>query len=81
MLDVVGSRIYQSASIRYLIKGDDPAKDIITIPGFAVFFIRTTDDGQIRCYKAETFLDPSPVFQRIVKKFGAAGGELGVTNM
>lgn len=73
MLDVIGSRIYLSASIRYLVKGDDLDEDIITIPGFAVFYTRVIDDRQVRCYKAETFLDPSPVFQSIVKRFGALG--------
>jgi hypothetical protein len=35
----------QSAAMRYLVKGGDPEKDVITIPGFAVFFGRRGDDG------------------------------------
>ncbi|KAF4959254.1 hypothetical protein FSARC_10770 [Fusarium sarcochroum] len=66
--DYVPPRIYQAATIRYLVKGDDPEKDVIQIPGFATFFVRKGDDGEIRCYRAETFLDPSPVFQRMVEK-------------
>ncbi|RSL99587.1 hypothetical protein CEP52_009653 [Fusarium oligoseptatum] len=61
-------RVYQAATIRYLIKGDDPEKDVIEIPGFATFFVRKGEDGKIRCYKAEIFLDPLPVFQRIAEK-------------
>ncbi|RSL74763.1 hypothetical protein CEP53_000078 [Fusarium sp. AF-6] len=61
-------RIYQAAAIRYLVKGDDPEKDVIEIPGFATFFVRKGEDGKIRCYKAEIFLDPLPVFQRIAEK-------------
>ncbi|UPK92227.1 hypothetical protein LCI18_003162 [Fusarium solani-melongenae] len=61
-------RVYQAATIRYLIKGDDPEKDVIEIPGFATFFVRKGGDGKIRCYKAEIFLDPLPVFQRISEK-------------
>ncbi|CAH0054778.1 unnamed protein product [Clonostachys solani] len=66
--DFVGDRIYQSAKIRYLVKGDNPDRDVIEIPGFAVFNVEHDEDGKLRCYKAETFLDPSPVFQRIAEK-------------
>ena len=69
-LDYVEPRIYQAATIHYVIKGDDPVADKITIPGFAVFSTRVGDDGLRRCYQAETFLDPSPVFQRMQEKFG-----------
>ncbi|KAH7268355.1 hypothetical protein B0J15DRAFT_545223 [Fusarium solani] len=61
-------RVYQAATIRYLVKGDDPEKDVIEIPGFATFFVKKEEDGKIRCYKAEIFLDPLPVFQRIAEK-------------
>ncbi|CAG8123767.1 unnamed protein product [Penicillium salamii] len=65
--DYVAPRIYQAATIRYLVKGDNHDTDEITIPGFAVFSVRE-DDGRIKCYRAETFLDPSAVFQRIAEK-------------
>ena len=68
--DFVEPKIYQAATIRYVVKGDDAEKDAITIPGFAVFSTRVGDDGRRRCYRAETFLDPSPVFRRIGEKFG-----------
>jgi hypothetical protein len=66
--DYVAPRIYQSATIRYLVKGDNEGTDEITIPEFAVFSVRADEEGQIRCYRAETFLDASMVFQRIVEK-------------
>ncbi|VUC28707.1 unnamed protein product [Clonostachys rosea] len=66
--DVVGDRIYQAAKIRYLVKGDDPGQGVIEIPGFAVFNVEHGEGEKIRCYKAEIFLDPSPVFKRIAEK-------------
>jgi hypothetical protein len=66
--DYVPPRIYQSATIRYLVKGDNEGTDEIAIPGFAVFSVRVDDEGRIRCYRAETFLDASSVFQRIAEK-------------
>ena len=68
MLDVVGHCIHQATTIRYLIKGDDPAKDVITIPGFAVFTRKQDQQGKMKCSRAEIYLDPSPVFQRIHAK-------------
>jgi hypothetical protein len=66
--DYVTPRIYQAATIRYLVKGDNPETDEITIPGFAVFSLRKDVDGRVKCYRAETYLDPSEVFQRIAGK-------------
>lgn len=66
--DYVAPRIYQAATIRYLVKGDSLDTDEITIPGFAVFSVRKDDAGHVKCYRAETFLEPSAVFQRIAEK-------------
>ena len=68
--DYVAPRIYQAATIRYLVKGDNLDTDEITIPGFAVFFVRKddADAGRVKCYRAETFLEPSAVFQRMAEK-------------
>ncbi|KAJ5301746.1 hypothetical protein PENANT_c002G11815 [Penicillium antarcticum] len=66
--DYVAPRIYQAATIRYLVKGDSLNTDEITIPGFATFYIRQDDNGLVKCYRAETFLDPSAVFQRIAER-------------
>ncbi|KIL87135.1 hypothetical protein FAVG1_09689 [Fusarium avenaceum] len=66
--DYVPPRIYQAATVRYLVKGDDPEKDIIQIPGFSSLSVKKGNDGKLRCYHAEIFLDASPVFQRIAEK-------------
>jgi hypothetical protein len=65
--DYVAPRIYQAATIRYRVKGDSLGTDEIIIPGFAVFAVREDDNGRVKCYRAETFLDPSAVFQRIAE--------------
>lgn len=68
MLDVVGSKIYQAAQIRYVVKGDDPERDVIEIPGFAVFFLREREGERPKLYRAETYLNPTEVFSRIAEK-------------
>lgn len=65
--DFVEPRIYQAARIRYRVKGDDASQDI-SIPGFGTFFMREAADGSLKCYRAEVYLDPSPVFARIAQK-------------
>ncbi|KEF58658.1 uncharacterized protein A1O9_06584, partial [Exophiala aquamarina CBS 119918] len=67
--DVVESKIYQAATIRYLVKGDDPNRDVIEIPGFAVFFLRQQKDGERpKLFRAETYLNPTGIFARIAEK-------------
>lgn len=67
--DFVPPRIYQAAQIRYRVVGDpDDGSQDIEIPGFATFFVCEEADGQLKCYRAETFLDPSQVFARIAQK-------------
>ncbi|EXJ94915.1 hypothetical protein A1O1_00033 [Capronia coronata CBS 617.96] len=65
--DLVAPRIYQAARIRYRVKGDDAAQDII-IPGFATLFMRETADGSLKTYRAEIYLDPSPIYARMAQK-------------
>ncbi|KAK5046683.1 hypothetical protein LTR84_007444 [Exophiala bonariae] len=66
--DVVGSKIYQAAKIRYVVKGDDPERDVIEIPGFAVFFLRERHEERPKLYRAETYLNPTEIFSRITEK-------------
>lgn len=66
--DVVDSKIYQAATIRYLVKGDNPERDVIEIPGFAVFFLRHKDGERPKLSRAETYLNPTEVFGRIAEK-------------
>ncbi|KAM0207033.1 hypothetical protein ACHAPA_009509 [Fusarium lateritium] len=66
--DYVPPRIFQAATVRYLVKGDNPEKDVIQIPGFSSLSVKEDNDGKLRCHHAEIFLDASPVFQRIAAK-------------
>jgi hypothetical protein len=50
------------------VKGDSAEKDVIEIPGFATFYVKSGEYGKLKCYRAETFLDPAAVFQRIAEK-------------
>ncbi|KAM0290816.1 hypothetical protein ACHAO9_004739 [Fusarium lateritium] len=67
-VDYVPPRIFQAATVRYLVKGDNPEKDVIQIPGFSSLSVKEDNDGKLRCHHAEIFLDASPVFQRIAAK-------------
>ncbi|KAM0228914.1 hypothetical protein ACHAP5_011819 [Fusarium lateritium] len=66
--DYIPPRIYQAATVRYLVKGDNPEKDVIQIPGFSSLSVKEDTNGKLRCYHAEIFLDASPVFRRIGEK-------------
>lgn len=59
-MDGVVPRIYQAATVRFLAKDDDKDTGVITIPGFAVFVVRE-EEGRVKCYRAETSLDPSAI--------------------
>ena len=83
--DFVPPRIYQAATIRYRVKGDDAggSRDV-NIGGFAVFHVRDEADGRseeegdrggkgrLLCYRMETFLDSRPLEKRMGEVFGAA---------
>lgn len=65
--------IYQAAKIRYVVKGDDRQEQAIEIRGFAVFSLRPVNAGdgngeELKCWRAETYLDPTEVFNRITEK-------------
>ena len=67
---IAGERkILQAARIVYRVKGDKEEK-VIEIPGFAAFTLERDADGVIRLVKAQTWLDPSPVTERIVEVHG-----------
>ena len=64
--DYVPPRIYQAVRVQYRIKGYPPSQDI-EVPGFVTFYVREENDGALKCYRGETFLDPSEVFARIAE--------------
>lgn len=65
--DYCPPRIYQALKVKYRIKGDSPSQDI-ELPGFVTLFVEEDQHGDLKCYRTETFLDPTPVFGRIAEK-------------
>lgn len=65
--DYVAPRIYQAARIRYRVKGDGPEQEIV-VRGFATFYLREDENRDLKCYRAEVYIDPSQVFARIAEK-------------
>ncbi|KAF2665803.1 hypothetical protein BT63DRAFT_428750 [Microthyrium microscopicum] len=67
--DVVGDRILHAVTVRYVVKGDDPDKDVIEIGAFSECHLRRDEvDGKVKCARADIYVDPSPVFQRVAAK-------------
>ncbi|PWY96569.1 hypothetical protein BO94DRAFT_529937 [Aspergillus sclerotioniger CBS 115572] len=60
-IDVLPDRIYQEASIEYVLK-PDPEKKVININGFAIFGKRV-DEDKMRSFTV--YLDPSPLAERL----------------
>jgi hypothetical protein len=73
------NKILQAAGIEYLVKGDSEGQ-VIKIPGFAAFTLERDEEGTIRLVRSQTWLDPSPVVERIVGVYGKEEweGEIGV---
>jgi len=63
----VPPRIYQAARIRYRVKGDGPEHEIV-IQGFATFYLREDEKKNLKCYRAEAYLDPSQLFAKMTEK-------------
>jgi hypothetical protein len=60
--------IYHRCDVRYLVKGDDPKTQKIKVPALATMLMKRDEDGNLKSYKMEVFIDPSPVFARISEK-------------
>lgn len=66
--DFVGpDKLYQACTITYLVKGDDKEKDMIAIPAMLTAWLRV-EEGELKAYRAEIFLDPSRVFGKMAEK-------------
>ena len=66
--DFVGpDKLYQSTTIKYVIKGDDAEKDMITIPAILSAWLKE-DEGKPKMQRAEIYLDASQVFARMGEK-------------
>ncbi|OOF94626.1 hypothetical protein ASPCADRAFT_208288 [Aspergillus carbonarius ITEM 5010] len=60
-IDVLPDRIYQEASIEYVLK-PDPEKNVVHINGIAIFGKRA-DEDKMRFFTV--YLDPSPLVERL----------------
>ncbi|KAG7413866.1 hypothetical protein DER46DRAFT_320709 [Fusarium sp. MPI-SDFR-AT-0072] len=67
-VDYVSPCIYHRCGVRYLVKGDDPKTQEIKVPALATMLMKRDEDGNLKSYKMEVFIDPSPVFARISEK-------------
>ena len=67
-------KMLQAARIVYRVKGDSENR-VIDIPGFAAFTLERDGKGSIKLVKAQIWLDPSPVMERIVSVHGKEGWE------
>lgn len=64
---VAPDKVYQAATIKYVVKGDDQAKDMIEIPAMMTVWLRE-DQGRLRIRKSEIYLDASRLFTRMNEK-------------
>ena len=62
-------KILQAARIKYRVKGNGEEQSI-EIPGFAAFVLERDGEGEVRVKRAQTWLDASPVIERIIEVFG-----------
>ena len=63
------NKILQAARIVYRVKGD-PEDKVMEIPGFAAFALGRDEDGIVRLVNAQTWLDPSPVVESMMRVHG-----------
>jgi len=64
---VAPNRLYQAAKIRYVVKGDDPVKDVIAVPAMMTTWL-VEEKGRLMIKRNEIFLDASAVFGRMHEK-------------
>lgn len=64
---VAPNKLYQAATIKYVVKGDDPDKDLITIPAMMVATL-VEADGKLKFKRNEIYLDASALFGRMIEK-------------
>ena len=64
---VAPDKLYQAAKIEYVVKGDDRASQMITVPAMMTAWLRE-EDGGLKMWRTEIFLDASGVFGRMAEK-------------
>lgn len=64
---VAPDHLYQATTIEYVVQGDDPDKDKITVAGLWSAWL-VEEDGRLKVKKSEILLDASKVFERMAEK-------------
>jgi len=64
---IAPDKLYQPAKTGWLVKGDDPAKDWITVQAFSTFWLKE-EDLKLKVRKAEIVLDNNVVVERMKVK-------------
>ncbi|KAK5939925.1 hypothetical protein PMZ80_007343 [Knufia obscura] len=64
---VAPNKLYQAAKINYVVKGDDPEKDMITIPAMMSVWLEE-QEGKLMIRRNEIYLDASGLFGRMGEK-------------
>lgn len=64
---VAPDHLYQAATIKYVVKGDDLERDMITITGLMSSWL-VEEDGKLKVKRNDIFLDASQVFGRMAEK-------------
>lgn len=64
---IAPDRLYQAATIKYVVKGDNLEKDMITIMGLMSIWL-VEEDGRLKVKRNDIFLDASQVFARMAEK-------------
>jgi len=64
---IAPDKLYQPATLGWLVKGDDPDKDWIAVQAVSTFWLRE-EDSKLKVRKAELVLDVNAVTERIKAK-------------
>lgn len=64
---VAPNKLYQAATIRYLVKGDNPDRDMFTVPAMMTAWLEE-QDGRLKIRRNEIYLDASALFARMHEK-------------
>lgn len=64
---VAPNRLYQVATIKYVVKGDDPDRNMFTIPAM-MSVILVEEDSKLKMKRNEIYLDATAVFGRMHEK-------------
>lgn len=64
---IAPDKLYQPATVGWLIKGDNPDKDWITVQAMSTFWLRE-ENSKLKIWKAELVLDVNAVNERMKAK-------------